>query len=82
MPQLRQKAQSVLRTDETLTSFIIDAVNDQADFRLAKADFLERGLASAAHADDGDEYVSAALVLDQLETKLTQTKARTQLLID
>ncbi len=82
MLELRQKAQSVLRPDETLTRFMIDAVNDQIEFRLAKADFLARGLASAAHADDSGAYVTGASVIDQLETKLTQSRARAQLLID
>ena len=75
-PELRLRAESVLRPDESLSSFMIDAVNDHIEHRNAKLDFLARGLASAEQAAQNGEYVPAAAVLQQLKAKLQQAKSR------
>jgi hypothetical protein len=75
-PELRLKAESVLRPGESLSSFMIDAVNDHIEHRRAKMEFLQRGLAAAEDAAQTGEYVSAAAVLHQLKEKLAQAKSR------
>ena len=75
-PELRLNAESVLRPDESLSSFMIEAVNDHIEQRRAKMEFLQRGLAAAEDAGQSGEYVSAAAVLHQLKEKLAQTKSR------
>lgn len=75
-PELRLRAESVLRPYESLSSFMIDAVNDHIEHRNAKLDFLARGLESAELAAQNGEYVPAAAVLQQLKAKLQQAKSR------
>ncbi len=75
-PELRLKAESVLHPDESLSSFMIEAVNEHIEHRRAKMEFLQRGLAAAEHAAQSGEYVSAADVLHQLKEKLALAKSR------
>ncbi|WP_333629965.1 YlcI/YnfO family protein, partial [Agrobacterium cavarae] len=44
-PEFREKAQSVLREGETLSSFIEEAVRKQVEIRKSQAEFIARGLA-------------------------------------
>ena len=59
----------MLRPDESLSSFMIDAINDHIEHRNAKLDFLARGLESAELAAQNGQYVTAAAVLQQLKAK-------------
>jgi predicted transcriptional regulator len=73
-PELRLLAESVLHPDESLSSFMFDALNHQIAHRRAQTDFLARGLASAELAAKNGEYVPASAVLEKLKAKLTEAK--------
>ncbi|TSA12055.1 MAG: prevent-host-death protein [Betaproteobacteria bacterium] len=69
-PELRQAAEAVLESGETLSGFVEDAVRRNVEFRYAQKAFIERGLASGAAARTSGKYVSAAAVLGKLTRRL------------
>jgi predicted transcriptional regulator len=75
-PELRRSAERVLREDETLSSFVEQAVRESVERRTTQAAFIAKGLASAEAARKSATYVSAGSVLKKLEKRLTRAKAR------
>lgn len=75
-PQLRAEAEAVLEQGETLSSFLLDAVNRSIEYRRTRREFIERGLASAARSKETGQYVSAEKVLDKLNRRLINAKKR------
>ncbi|MHB8415611.1 MAG: YlcI/YnfO family protein, partial [Acidiferrobacteraceae bacterium] len=47
-PALRKQAEAVLEQGETLSGFVLEAINRNIEYRKARQGFLARGLASAA----------------------------------
>ena len=77
-PELRQAAEAVLQTGETLSGFVEDSVRRNVEFRYAQKAFVERGLAAGAAAQKSGKYVSAATVLGKLDRRLAkERKGRT-----
>src|SRR5258707_10473395 len=60
-PRLRSQAERLLRAGETLSSFIVDAVEERVRNRAMEDEFVRRGLASAEKARRTGKYTSAAL---------------------
>lgn len=73
-PELRQAAEAVLQTGETLSGFVEDAVRRNVEFRYAQKAFIERGLASGVAARKSGKYVSAAMVLGKLARRLDKAR--------
>ena len=73
-PELRQAAEAVLESGETLSGFVEDAVRRNVEFRYAQKAFIERGLASGATARKSGKYVSAAAVLGKLARRLDKAR--------
>ena len=73
-PELRQAAESVLQSGETLSGFVEDSVRRNVEFRYAQKAFVERGLAAGAAAKKSGKYVSAAAVLDKLDRRLAKSR--------
>ena len=73
-PELRQAAEAVLQTGETLSGFVEDAVRRNVEFRYAQKAFIERGLASGAAARQSGKYVSAPAVLGKLTRRLARAR--------
>jgi len=73
-PELRQAAEGVLRTGETLSSFVEDAVRRSVEFRRAQQDFIARGLASSQAARKSGRYVSSAAVLGKIARRLDKAR--------
>ena len=73
-PELRQAAEAVLQTGETLSGFVEDAVRRNVEYRYAQKAFIERGLASGAAARKSGKYVSAAAVLGKLTRRLDKAR--------
>lgn len=69
-PELREAAQSVLRTGETLTSLIETAVQETIHRRRVQDEFLARGLLSSDNAKKTGVYHSANVVHAQLQQRL------------
>jgi hypothetical protein len=72
--QLREDAENVLEPGETLSAFVMDAVERSIDFRKSQKEFLARGMASAerAHAQGG--HVSATKAMAGLRKRLAAAR--------
>jgi predicted transcriptional regulator len=75
-PELREQAEAVLEQGETLSAFVLDALTRSIQYRKARQEFINRGLASAAQAKMTGKYVSAERVIQKLERKLIKAKQR------
>ena len=75
-PALRKQAEAVLEQGETLSGFVLDALNRNIEYRKARREFIARGLASAAHAKKAGKYVPADRVIGKLARKLVKVKQR------
>ena len=73
-PELREAAESVLQSGETLSGFVEDSVRRNVEFRYAQKAFVERGLAAGAAAKKSGKYVSAAAVLGKLDRRLRKAR--------
>jgi predicted transcriptional regulator len=73
-PELRQQAEAVLAQGESLSSFVLESVSRNIEFRRSHQDFIDRGLASAATAKASGKYVSADAVVKKLTQKLAKEK--------
>jgi ribosome-associated translation inhibitor RaiA len=74
-PALRKEAESVLEQGETLSGFVLDALNRNIEYRRARQEFIARGLASASLAKKTGKYVSADAVINKLERRLAKAKS-------
>jgi hypothetical protein len=75
-PRLRKEAEHVLREGETLSSFIVDAVEERVRNRVLEDEFIQGGLASVKKAEQTGKYVSAATVLAGLRRKLERAQKK------
>jgi predicted transcriptional regulator len=75
-PELRKQAEAVLDQGETLSGFVLDALNRNIEYRKVRQEFIARGLSSAAKAAKTGKYVSADKVLGKLTRKLAKAKQR------
>ena len=66
-PKLREAAQSVLASGETLSSFVEESLRANIERRKYQQDFIARGLASRDEAKRTGEYYSAESVLAELD---------------
>lgn len=73
-PELRQAAEAVLETGETLSGFVEEAVRRNVEFRYAQKAFIKRGLASRASARKSGKYIPAAAVLGKLARRLDKAR--------
>jgi len=72
--ELRQAAEDVLQSGETLSGFVEDAVRRNVEFRHAQKAFVARGLASGQAARKSGEYIPAAAVLGKLARRLDKAR--------
>ena len=75
-PELREAAESVLESGESLSSFVAESVALQIRQRRAQRDFIERGLASRDAALESGEYYSVDDVLHDLDEIIADAEAR------
>ena len=73
-PELRKQAEDVLDDGETLSGFVLDAVNRNIEYRKSRQAFIDRGLASAELARKTGKYVSAGKVMAKLESRLVKAR--------
>jgi hypothetical protein len=73
-PRLRSQAERVLRAGETLSSFIVDAVEERIRNRAMEDEFIKRGLASAERARRSGKYTPAAHVVAGLRRRLDDAR--------
>jgi hypothetical protein len=75
-PELREQAEAVLEPGETLSGFVLDALNRNIEYRKARQKFVARGLASAALARKTGKYIPAGRVIGKLARKLVKARQR------
>jgi hypothetical protein len=73
-PRLRREAERLLREGETLSSFIVDAVEERIRARALEEEFVKRGLASAEKARRFASYLPAAAVVAGLRRRLAAAR--------
>ena len=69
-PKLREAAESVLLSGETLSSFAEESIRANIERRIHNQAFIARGLASRDEAKRTGEYYSAESVLAELDDVL------------
>lgn len=74
-PELRADVEAVLAPGESLSSFVHDAVTRTIEYRKARQEFVERGLASAATARRTGRYVSSDTALKTLRRQLSRSRS-------
>ena len=65
-PKLREAAQNVLTSGETLSSFVEESLRNNIERRLHNQAFIARGLAARDEAKAIQEYYSAESVLAEM----------------
>ena len=73
-PKLRQAVERSLNSDETLSSFIEQALREQIKRRKIQDEFIARGLESRDKARQSGEYYSAENVLAGLDAMLAKAE--------
>ena len=74
-PKLREAAESVLASNETLSSFVEESLRANIEKRIHQQAFIARGLASRDEAKRTQSYHSAEDVLAELTEMLAKAKA-------
>ncbi len=74
--ELRTAAESVLREGETLSGFVLEAVQLNIDRREAQRGFIARGLKAREEARKSGRYVSSDSMLKRLDKSLAKAHAR------
>ena len=73
-PKLREAAQNVLASGETLSSFVEESLRSNIERRLHQQAFIARGLASRDEAKATQEYYSADSVIAELADMLKKAQ--------
>ena len=73
-PRVRREAERLLRAGETLSSFIVDAVEERILGRILGEEFIRRGLASGEKALRTRKYTPAASVVAGLRRRLDRAR--------
>lgn len=74
--RLRKEAEAVLREGESLSAFMLDSLERGIEARKSQADFIARGLASAARARKSGAYVPLGKVIRKLHRRLERARIR------
>ena len=75
-PQLRRELESLLQEGETLSEFVEDSVRQALARRSQQAEFIRRGVASLAAAQQGESLIDADAVLEKLQQRLVSAKSQ------
>lgn len=75
-PELRDAAESVLQSGETLSSFVEQSLRANITRRRIQHEFISRGLVSRDHARRAGQYIPVENVLNELDGILAAKKKR------
>ncbi|PIV87931.1 MAG: prevent-host-death protein [Hydrogenophilales bacterium CG17_big_fil_post_rev_8_21_14_2_50_63_12] len=73
--ELRAAAEAVLRDGESLSGFVLEAVQLNIERREVRRAFIERGLLAREEAQVSGQYVSSDEVLARLDASLARARA-------
>ena len=75
-PKLRKAVESVLRSGETVSSFVKTALQETVERRKIAAAFLARGIAAGKAAERDNDWVPAEQVFAKLEKRLARVRRK------
>lgn len=75
-PELRHAVEGALHNNETLSSFMEEALREQVKRRQLRDDFIARGLASRDKAKQTGEYYKADDVMAKLDMMLFNAEGK------
>jgi len=75
-PALRQAAEDMLADDESLSSFVEQAIRAQVERRQSQRDFIARGLASRDEAQRTGVYISSEQMVETLKQRLERARSK------
>jgi predicted transcriptional regulator len=75
-PELRLAAESVLQNGESLSSFVVQSLQDNIRRRKLQQEFIARGLASRDESRLNDQYFEANDVLCELDDMLSHAEIK------
>ena len=75
-PKLRRAIEAVLEEGETLSAFMLDAVEKKAEVRREQRAFVGKALARSRDAERTGEYVRGEVVFKRLERVLERARRR------
>lgn len=75
-PEFRAEVEAVLDEGESLSEFVEAAVRSSVERRRTQAEFVVRGLRSRDEARRTGKYVDADQMVEALQRKLDQARAR------
>jgi hypothetical protein len=75
-PELREAAEAVLESGESLSSFIEASVREAIERRHIRSEFIARGLAARDRSRRSGGYVAADAVLADLGARLVKSRRR------
>ena len=75
-PLLREAAESVLESGETLSSFVESAIRNGVEKRQTQREFIARGLASYEKACRTGLFIPAEDVMKKLEQRLADARKK------
>ena len=75
-PSLREAAEKVLESEESLSSFVEHSIRYQVQRRNLQRTFIDRGLAAAAEARHSNVYYSTEEVLAELDQVIDAQQRR------
>jgi len=73
-PELRQAVEGALHSNETLSSFMEQALQEHVKTRQFHNEFIARGLASREEAAKSGEYYEVDEVLEKLDRMLSDAE--------
>lgn len=74
--RLRKEVESVLRSGETIRSFIKSALQETVERRRVSAEFLARAIANGRIAERENSWVTAEQVFTQMEKRLARARRK------
>ena len=74
-PELRKAAESVLKADESLSSFVETSLVKQIEFRMMQQEFIARGLAARDASKKSGNYLGKDESLSALDTILDKHRS-------
>jgi hypothetical protein len=75
-PKLRREIEAVLEEDETLSAFMLEAIEARAQSRREQRAFVDKALARSKDTAKTKKYVAANAVFKRLEQVLTRAKVK------
>ena len=75
-PQFRREVESVLRSGETLSEYVENAIRESVLKRQSQTEFVIRGMAAIAQTQRDASGIPAQQVLDKLQAKLDAAKSK------